>query len=215
MLHWWTLANTAASQLRWTSLKENKHHFKKLAQFLAHSTCSKPLNHFGEGLFWLTILRDTHTHKESQVCANLVPHCGQWCINWLLTDEALTFYSGPRGQFSASWNCGGLHPLTLECFSELWPCGRIIEKDQTVSLTDEGPYRWRDKSWMQKAGEMGTWMPQNETHSHLQCHPIPNSVLWSLLQCSCLWGFYPQPVHDICCSGVSPQAIKHSLAVSK
>lgn len=60
--------------------------------------------------------------------AHLAPCCGQWCIAWQLTDEALTFYSRPCGQFSASWNCGGLHPLTLECSDELWPCGRIIKR---------------------------------------------------------------------------------------
>lgn len=69
-------------------------------------------------------------HTRCQMCAHLVPYCGQWCIAWQLTDEALTFYSGPCGQFSASRNCGGRLPLTLECSDELWPCGRIIKRSR-------------------------------------------------------------------------------------
>lgn len=155
------------------------------------------------------------------MCARLVPYCGQWCITWQLTDEALTFYSWPRGQFSGSWNCGGLHPLTLECSNELWPCGRILKRSR-----DSEPFKCGDESRMQIEGEREMDAPESKTpswsffrfprtfHLILFCSPLRSLIVFTVhLLVRGLSVAYPQSVHTVLYSSfVSPQARKISQA---
>lgn len=65
MLHWWTVANTAALQPREPDgLKENKYHFKKLASFWHTQPVANPFRIFEKvfhGLRW-------QGHKKPNVC---------------------------------------------------------------------------------------------------------------------------------------------------
>lgn len=159
--------------------------------------------------------------------ARLVPFCDQWCITWQLTDEALTFYSWPCEQFSALWNCGGLHPLTLAPVN-YDHVGGWKKKKKRNSDSDSESRRSGDESRMQIAGERGRWMPQNQRLPHdpslwfrRTFHLIPSwSQLCSLIVfavvcvfafvCACagggLSGVYPQSVHTGMYGGVLPQA---------
>lgn len=135
------------------------------------------------------------------MCAHLVPYCGQWCIAWQLTDEALTFYSGPCGQFSASRNCGGRLPLTLECSDELWPCGRIIKRSRGTQAKGmragcrcsgrggDGRLRIKDSLMIPLCDSLAPSVSS-----------FPCSHLRSFIACGCLWGglSVTYPHHALC-----------------
>lgn len=164
MLYLWTVAKPASLLENQMEYKKKKWHFKLICIIAVHTTSSRLLSHGLSGFV-------AETHIKIQVCALFHPYCGQRYITWQLTDEALTFCSWPCGQ----WNHGGLHPLTHECYTELWPRGWGIKCRRDTESCRSG-----DKRGRRITGHGETDAPESK------------APLWSVSLIPSHLPFYPQ-----------------------
>lgn len=163
MLYLWTVAKAAS--LQENQMEYQKWHFKLFCIIAVHTTSTRLLSHSLSGFV-------AETHIKIQVCALFHPYCGQWYITWQLTDLLLL----------ASWNHGGLHPLTHECYTEWWPRGRGIKCRRDAESSRSG-----DESGRRITGQ-GRRLPQNQRlpydpslwFRHI-FHFIPSSSPWHCL----------------------------------
>lgn len=78
-----------------------------------------------------------------------------------------------------------LHPPTLECSNELWPCGRIIKRSR-----DTESYRRRDESRMQIVWEGEMDAPESKTPFWSLSNSLSPSISSSSVLIHIVWSLY-------------------------